>query len=359
MIPIVIPALNPDEKLPAYCRELRALTDAPIVVVDDGSRPDCQPLFDKCARTVADTTVLRHEVNRGKGRALKTAFSHLLDTSTDLVGCVTADADGQHSAPDVLRCMDALRATPDALVLGCRTFTGPGVPFRSRLGNLSVRIPFFLATGRPFADTQTGLRAIPAAFMRELLDVPGERFDFETRMLLAIGRRPLVQVPIRTIYIDGNRSSHFRPFQDTVRITSIVLSAPRIRTFALFVAVSLLSWVVDQSAFSAFFRLVFRDGFPYRLLASVACARILSLVFNYLANRHVVFHCDATSARGSFPRYLLLAIPLLLASWGLTHCATKVWPGVRLVELLKMAADLLLFIVSFAVQKLFVFRMPE
>ena len=359
MIPIVIPALNPDEKLPAYCRELRALTDAPIVVVDDGSRSDCQPLFDECARTVADTTVLRHEVNRGKGRALKTAFRHLLDTCPDLVGCVTADADGQHSAPDVLRCMDALRATPDALVLGCRTFTGRGIPLRSRLGNLSVRIPFFLATGRPFADTQTGLRAIPAAFMRELLDVPGERFDFETRMLLVIGRRPLVQVPIRTIYIDDNRSSHFRPFHDTIHITSIVLSAPRIRTFALFVAVSLLSWVVDQSAFSAFFRLVFRDGFPYRLLASVACARVLSLVFNYLANRHVVFRCDSSSARGSFPRYLLLAIPLLLASWGLTLCATKVWPGVRLVELLKMAADLLLFIVSFVVQKLFVFRMPE
>ena len=359
MIPIVIPALNPDEKLPAYCRELRAITDAPIVVVDDGSSPDCQPIFDECARTVSGVTILRHEVNHGKGRALKTAFSHLLSSCPDLVGCVTADADGQHSAPDVLRCMDALRASPDALVLGCRTFTGRGVPFRSRLGNLSVRIPFFLATGRPFADTQTGLRAIPAAFMRELLGVPGERFDFETRMLLAIGRRPLVQVPIRTIYIDGNRSSHFRPFQDTVRITSIVLSAPRIRTFALFVAVSLLSWVVDQRAFSAFFRLVFRDGFPSRLLASVACARVLSLVFNYLANRHVVFRCDATSARGSFPRYLLLAIPLLLASWGLTHCATKVWPGVRLVELLKMAADLLLFIVSFAVQKLFVFRMPE
>ena len=144
MIAIVIPALNPDAALPGYCRDLRAITDAPIVLVDDGSRAELAHIFDDCAAAASGVTVLRHEVNRGKGRGLKTAFDYLLRTYPDLVGCVTADADGQHKPADVLRCLEALRDSPDALVLGCRDFTGPGIPFRSRFGNLSIRILFSL-----------------------------------------------------------------------------------------------------------------------------------------------------------------------------------------------------------------------
>lgn len=356
MIAIVIPSLNPDQGLPAYCQALREKTDAPIVIVDDGSRADLRHVFDDCADAAPGVAILRHEVNRGKGRALKTAFQYLLDTYPDLVGCVTADADGQHTPADVLRTMEALRDAPDALVLGCRDFTRAGVPLRSRVGNLSIRILFRIVTHRPFTDTQTGLRGISASFMRELLDVEGERFDFESRMLLVLGDRPLVQIPIETVYLDGNKSSHFCPLRDSIRITGIVLSAPQCRMFAAFVLASLLSWAVDQGAFSAFFRLVFRDGFPHRLLAAVACARAISLVFNYLVNRNFVFSRQNGERRGSFGRYLLLALPILFASWGLTYCATHLWPGVRLVEILKMAADLLLFLVSYAVQKLFVFR---
>ncbi len=350
MIAIVIPALNPDQGLPAYCQALREKTDAPIVLVDDGSRADLKHIFGDCVRAASGVTVLTHEVNRGKGRAMKTAFQHLLDTYPDLIGCVTADADGQHTPADVQRTMEALRFSPNALVLGCRDFTRADVPLRSSFGNLSIRILFRIVTHRPFTDTQTGLRGISASFMRELLDVEGERFDFETRMLLVLRDRPLVQIPIETVYLDGNKSSHFSPVRDSIRITGIVLTAPQCRMFAAFVLASLLSWAVDQGAFSAFFRLVFREGFPHRLLAAVACARGLSLVFNYLVNRTFVFSRQNGERRGSFGRYLLLA------SWGLTYCATRLWPGVRIVEFLKMAADLLLFLVSYAVQKLFVFR---
>ena len=356
MIAIVIPALNPDDGLTAYCQALREKSDAPIVLVDDGSRADLKHVFDDCQRGTSGVTVLRHDVNRGKGRGLKTAFQHLLDTYPDLVGCVTADADGQHKPEDVLRTMESLRFSPNALVLGCRDFTRTDVPLRSSFGNLSIRLLFRLVTHRPFTDTQTGLRGISASFMRELLDVEGERFDFESRMLLVLGDRPLVQIPIETVYLDGNKSSHFSPVRDSFRITGIVLSAPQCRMFAAFVLASLLSWAVDQGAFSAFFRFVFRDGFPHRLFAAIACARAISLVFNYLVNRRFVFSRQNGERSGSFRRYLLLAVPILFASWGLTYAATNLWPGVRLVECLKMAADLVLFLVSYAVQKLFVFR---
>ena len=360
MIAVVIPALNPIDGLPEYCRSLRAITDAPIVLVDDGSRPDRVPVFEACL-AVPGTSLLRHEVNCGKGRALKTAFAHLLHGPEPCEGCVTADADGQHTPEDVVRVLNALRASPDALVLGCRDFTGPDIPLRSRFGNRFILLPFRFATGHRFRDTQTGLRGIGTAFMRELLDVPGERFDFETRMLLAIGDRPLAQIPIRTVYEEGNPTSHFRPVRDSLHLFGIVLSAPQCRKvqFAIFALVGILSWALDQGLFSLLYRHGIPDGVPHRLLLAVAGARAVSLVFNFLANRHIVFASSPSGGFRPFLRYLLLAAPIMLASWGLTKCATDIWPEIKLVEILKIVADLILFVVSFLVQKLFVFRAPE
>lgn len=222
-IAIVIPSLDPDSRLPSYCAALRERTGAPILLVDDGSRAEFRGVFDECIAAAPGVSLVRHDRNRGKGRALKTAFAELLRTRPDLAGCVTADSDGQHAPEDVVRCMEKLAERPDALVLGCRTFDRKDVPWRSRFGNGWMRTLFRLVSGHAFDDTQTGLRGIPAGFMRELLDVPGERFEFESEMLLRLGRRPLVQFPIRTIYENRNACSHFRPFADSAKIIRIVL----------------------------------------------------------------------------------------------------------------------------------------
>lgn len=358
-VAIVIPALNPGEGLPVYCRALRAITDEPILLVDDGSRADLLHLFDECA-AIPQVFVIHHDINRGKGRALKTAFSRLLADHPDLAGCVTADADGQHTPTDVLRCRQALATHSEALILGCRTFSLGHVPWRSRFGNNCIRGFFQLATGRRFRDTQTGLRAIPAAFMRTLLDVPGERFDFETRMLLALGDRPLVELPIETVYEAGNPTSHFRPLRDSAHILGIVL-ASALRRMAAFLTASLASFALDIGLYSLLFRLVFRDTAHARLILSVAIARAVSLIFNYLCNRHLVFAEGNDSSRRhafgrhAFARYLLLAVGLLGASYALTKGAIALWPRVP-SEILKAIIDFLLFFVSFAIQRLFVFR---
>ncbi len=222
-IALVIPSLDPDPRLPSYCAALRGRTDAPILLVDDGSRAERRNVFDECVAAAPDVSFVRHKTNRGKGRALKTAFAELLRTSPDLAGCVTADSDGQHAPEDVVRCMELLKENPGALVLGCRTFDRADIPWRSRFGNGWMRTLFRVISGRRFDDTQTGLRGIPAGFMRELLDVPGERFEFESEMLLRLGHRPLVQFPIRTIYENRNAGSHFRPFADSAKILRILL----------------------------------------------------------------------------------------------------------------------------------------
>jgi glycosyltransferase involved in cell wall biosynthesis len=210
--------------LPAYLAALREKCPVPVLLVNDGSRAETADVFRECVARVPDAELLVHSSNRGKGRALKTAFAHLLETRPGIKGCVTCDCDGQHAPEDAARCLAALAADPDAFVLGCRAFSFSHVPWKSRIGNNAMRAVFRLATGRIYLDTQTGLRAIPADFMRELLDCPGDRFEFETRMLLRLGRRKLVQVPIRTLYSGGNRGTHFRPLADSLRVLSVVLA---------------------------------------------------------------------------------------------------------------------------------------
>ncbi|MBP5788363.1 MAG: bifunctional glycosyltransferase family 2/GtrA family protein [Kiritimatiellae bacterium] len=354
---IVIPSYDPDGNLPGYVAVLRAACDAPILLVDDGSRPEAAAIVRRCAETVEGVSVAVHEANRGKGRALKTAFARLLEEHPGLRGCVTCDCDGQHAPDDVVKCLAALKENPRALVLGCRTFRWGRVPWKSWLGNHVMRLLFLFGTGRSFDDTQTGLRAIPADFMRELLECPGERFEFETRMLQRTGGRPLVQVPIQTLYSDGNKGTHFKPFRDSTRILC-VLMAGLAATLAAFVVASVLSFGVDIGLFTLLYYGVFGDGTQGRLLFSVLLARVVSVVFNYSCNRYFVFrgvHKDRRFDGGAFLRYVFLAIGIMAASYALTRLFWGLLPGVP-VPWTKAVVDLVLFLASFSVQRMAIFR---
>ena len=106
-VTVVLPSLNPDEKLQKTVASLLAAGFTYLVLVNDGSREDTLRFFPKEDEHI---TVLRHEVNRGKGAALKTAFRYVLEHRPDSPGVVTADGDGQHRAEDVRRCAEAMIA---------------------------------------------------------------------------------------------------------------------------------------------------------------------------------------------------------------------------------------------------------
>ncbi len=220
---IVLPSLDPDAK---FARVVDGLVEAGfehIVIVNDGSAPDHRHFFEAAAEKPG-CTVLTHEVNRGKGRALKTAFSYVSEQLPELAGVITIDGDGQHLLPDIVACGDRMLAEGDAVVLGCRDFSLPGIPPRSVAGNRTTSRFFRLLFGIRLSDTQTGLRAIPARYLETFCGVEGERFEYETNMLLMMKRLgiPFLEQPIATVYDPEDYSSHYNAVKDSWRIFKVM-----------------------------------------------------------------------------------------------------------------------------------------
>lgn len=283
-ITVVIPSYKPDEKLLSTLNGVLEVGFTDIIVVDDGGGDKYMHIFDK-VKDMPHCTVLHHPVNRGKGAALKTAFAYYTENRPDSIGLVTADADGQHLPKDILACAKDM-AESGSIVLGVRDFSLPHVPPRSKTGNRFTSGFFKVFFGMKISDTQTGLRAIPKDYVEPISKVDGDRYEYETHMLFLIGKAnmPLREHTIDTVYIDENRTSHFRVIHDSARIYKMVL---------LFAASALACTAIDlilDSLFVGLFTEIFPVGiaFVYMLLA-FAAARVISSLCNYFTNYFAVF----------------------------------------------------------------------
>ena len=342
---ILIPAYNPDEKLLALLPRLRERFRH-IVLVNDGSTTG-KDVFERAVPLV--DAILVHEKNRGKGAALKTGFAYIGD-ATDVI---TADADGQHTPEDIAKLADGLKSHRDGLVLGVRSFSGK-VPLRSRFGNWWTRWFFFLMTGLMIRDTQTGLRGIPAALVPRVAKLPGDRYEYEMTMLADAKRHPSrpLQIPIETVYLDENATSHFNPVLDAIRIY---------RSLFQFCISSVLSFLIDNGVFAAVMWVMAAKDTPRRdgVLVALVAARLVSSHFNYFYNRFVVFRRGDVPRKGphrSYYGYFGLVLAIGAASYALTEgCSALLDVRGVAITVVKIVADTVLFIASYLVQKKFIF----
>ena len=222
---IVLPSLNPNEK---FDRVLDGLLEAGfqhIVIVDDGSDAAHQKHFAR-ARTFPECVVIPHLGNKGKGRALKDGFAAALARFPEAEGVITIDGDGQHLTQDIIACGNRMLEEKTQVVLGCRNFDLPGVPARSVAGNKTTSRMFRLY-GIKLSDTQTGLRAIPRQYLQRFCGIAGDRFEYETNMLLKMKQWGIgfSEQPIETVYEDENAGSHYNAVKDSWRITKIMFRA--------------------------------------------------------------------------------------------------------------------------------------
>ena len=362
---VLIPSLDPDEKLPAYVTDLVGAGYGLILVVDDGSGADYQPIFERID-SWDNCKVLHHEVNRGKGAALRTGYAYILE-HTDLAGVITADSDGQHTVADTSRLAAQLASGKKELLLGSRDFSRKSsqVPPKSRFGNRLTSGIFALLYGRYLPDTQTGLRAMSRDMLEDCLQTTGDRFEYEMNQLIWCSRHhiPMIVVPIETIYHNENQGTHFHPIRDSWRIYKLILG-----NFFKFMSASLLCWVVDIVLFTLFKRIPglaeLELTTPWlralsrseeAVLIATAMARVCSGVLNFVLNKNMVFNIQ--KSKGALGRYFVLWAAVMLVS-GVSVSALHSLIGID-STVIKIFVDLILYFVNYRIQKNWVFAQKE
>lgn len=344
---VVIPSYKPDSKLLGTVSGLLEYGFTDIIVVDDGGGQEYADIFAGIEKK-EHCRVLRHEVNRGKGAAMKTAFRYLLSEGKPRKCVVTVDGDGQHLPKDAFACCEKCLGT-GSLVLGARDFSKENVPAKSMLGNRITSFVFLLFFGMKVSDTQTGLRAFPSEYLADMAEISGDRYEYETNMLLEAKNRGfrISEQIIETVYIDNNSASHFRPFRDSMRIYSLILR---------YIGSSLASSLVDILCFWALYKFAGPHLGIYDVAVSTVTARAISSVVNYLINRNVVFRNRQNTVK-TFLRYAALCVMTVACSSALVYLVKLfIGSGSFLVTLFKVLIDVTLFFVTFRVQRQWVFR---
>jgi putative flippase GtrA len=174
-----------------------------------------------------------------------------------------------------------------------------------------------------------------------LLRLEGERYEYEMNVLAdAAVSCGIAEVPIETVYIDGNRSSHFNPVWDSMRVYFVLVR---------FYLSSLISSSIDFVVFTVVF------WSTSNLLASVIAGRVSSLA-NFFLNRSFVFSNQGGMA-SALGKYYALAAVMALASYSGIHFLSEVFG--KNVLMAKVLVETLLSLVSFSIQRTFIFRSKE
>ena len=355
-VSVVLPSLDPDEKLHLVIDGLLEYGFTDIILVNDGSKPENLHYFEDEAAAHPDVIhLLHHEVNKGKGAALKNAFNWFLRNRPEGVGVVTVDGDNQHHPADTRACAEHMMET-GRLTLGCRDFNQADVPARSSFGNKTTSAIFKIFVGMTISDTQTGLRAISREDLEYIATIPGDRFEYETNMLLGMKQQgiPFDEVKIRTVYIEENKSSHFHPIRDSWRIYKLIL-----RHFFKYTLSSLASAVVDTVAYTVLTVLLrsFLKDFALTAVAGVG-ARVISSLLNFFMNKKLVFQSNVSTSKAML-RYYMLAVPQMAAQVLLTQGVYALLgipdTATGLRTLLYAVVMTALYVLSFMIQQRWVF----
>ncbi|MBR1416931.1 MAG: glycosyltransferase family 2 protein [Bacilli bacterium] len=326
----LIPSYCPDENLIKLVKELKD-NNYKIVVVNDGSNPSFNPIFNEIKEI---SHVITYKKNMGKGYALKKGLKYINDNFNNYI-IVTLDSDGQHKVSDANKLVNYAKNNLDTLVLGKR-IRSKKTPLKSRLGNSITKLVFSLNTGLDIYDTQTGLRAFSNKLINYMIETKGNRYEYEMNVLLYLKQYNIKykEIEIETIYINNNSNSHFNAIKDSYKIYKEIIK---------FSMSSFISFIIDFIFYSMF--LIISNN----LIISNILARFISSICNYNINKKLVFN----SKNKSLVSYYLLVIIVLLLNTYLLTLLTYMNINKFIAKLL---VEIILFILSYIVQKKIIFN---
>jgi glycosyltransferase involved in cell wall biosynthesis len=205
---VIIPCFNEAKQVGRVVREvLRRIPD--VIVVDDGSTDGTAEV---AAR--AGAKVIRHDANRGKGRALQSGWRYAREKG--FAWALLMDGDGQHAPTDIPNFLDCARQTGAPLIIGNRMNEATTIPWVRRHVNLWMSSQLSKLTGISIVDSQCGYRLVNLEVLSGLA-IEADRFEIESEMLVRFfaERQRVEFVPIQVIY--KTRASKIHPFLDTWR----------------------------------------------------------------------------------------------------------------------------------------------
>ena len=212
-IAVVIPAYREGERIARVVRDIKSFVPT-VVVVDD-----CSPDNTSSEATAAGAIVVRHDVNKGKGAALKTAFRKLAEMGYDYG--ITMDGDGQHDPQHLPSFIKEIKESNATMVIGNRFSNAQGMPKVRWLVNRTMSCIISRICRCSIPDTQCGYRAIAVA-NPSVTAAKSDHFDYESEVLILIARdKGLIRsVPVKTIY--QGEVSKIRPMRDTIRFFKLL-----------------------------------------------------------------------------------------------------------------------------------------
>lgn len=209
----LIPVYNAAGHVGKVVRQTLAQVER-VLVVDDGSTDGSG---DEAHEASAE--IIRHEVNRGKGAALKTGLARCRELGCEWI--ILLDADGQHDPDDIPR-MCAGRDSGAKLIVGNRMTQAHKMPFRNRMGNRLSSWALSRLCRQPLPDSQCGFRLLHRSLL-DVLKLTADRYEVDSEMLILAARagHRILSVPVATIYADER--SHIRPMKDTIQVIRLLL----------------------------------------------------------------------------------------------------------------------------------------
>lgn len=347
VVPIIIPCLDPRENFFELLVELQSLKQ-PIIIINDGSSEKCDYIFDKAKEIIANNKlnkIISYPINKGKGFALKAGFRYVIENIPHAIGVVTIDCDGQHKLKDIKKVIKSLQQNPETIILGVRDFDLDEIPIKSKLGNKITKYVLSHFLNIKLKDTQTGLRGISIKYISEIQNIKYNRFEFETEMIIKFYQH-IKEVNIETVYDSAtNHSTHFNPIKDSLSIYYVIF-----RQFFKYIISSISSFFLDVGLFYVF-SIILKNIIPFTyVFISTYMARIISAVFNYILNKHIVF--QAKESRNTFIKYCILCFAQASIS-GILVAVSLYFTANIIVS--KIVIDSLLFILSYFVQKRYIF----
>lgn len=330
----LIPAYKPEKDFIMLAKNVSEKLE--LVVVNDGSGKEYANIFTEISKYAH---VISYEENHGKGYALKKGLAYIHETYKEDYKVVTMDSDGQHRLEDAINLLEYVEKYPNNLVLGKR-LRNEKTPLKSRMGNVISKFIFFITTGVNIYDTQTGLRAFTNKLMDLMLNISGDRYEYEMNVLFecAKERIRINEIQIETIYFNNNKNSHFKVIRDSFLIYKEIIK---------FAMSSMFSAIIDYVLYTLIY--IFSSNI---YLANIL-ARVISATCNYSINKVFVFK-HKNKVLKTFIQYFGLAGFILIVNTSILYVFVKVLHFNPFIS--KIFVEVILFFFSLFVQKCLIFR---